>query len=86
MSKPRKPPFPESLQEDSRCGGPQALYAHHSTYSETPKQRRYLFVLARRCHYEAPKQTCCSNQVKSLVKHLRGKIIETALAEPANQE
>ncbi len=71
-------PFPANLHEDTRCGEPQSLFTSHGVYSETKRQRGYLYNLSKRNGWLAPSQTCCHHQVQSLVKILRHRIIESA--------
>ncbi len=71
-------PFPTKLYEETRCGEPQSLYPSHGVYSETRKQRNYLYTLSKRLDYDPPSQTCCHHQVASLVKALSQRTIESS--------
>lgn len=74
MSRNRKKlppePFPDYLYRATFCGEPQSLTRSHSTYSASRRQTNYLAVLSKRFDYTPPKQTCCSNQAKALIRLL----------------
>ena len=70
-NKPHLSAFPEDIYLNTFCGGTRSRFPGHSTYSETRRQRGYLYITSRNLGYAPPAQTCCSNQVKSLLEALQ---------------
>ena len=62
--------FPNDLQLFTRCGEKDSLYATHSVYGETRKQRNMISGLSKTRGYDPPRQTCCSHQISSLARLL----------------